>query len=103
MARSCDNMILLVLSTKSLRRSGCNFVHVESLEISRKKGQQPNKDKGLMIHHTYSLESLGLESPDLVDAIPRYEMWKAVRTKSDGQMTSQSAQIISQKIDELIK
>jgi len=43
-------------------------------------------------------QSLGLESPDLVDAIPRYEMWKAVRTKSDGQMTSQSAQIISQKI-----
>jgi len=91
----------------------------------RKKGQQPNKEKSLMIHHTYSLEllekklciigeticallekklkksraqSLGLESLDLVDAIPRYEMWKAARTKSDGQMTSQSAQIISQKI-----
>jgi len=33
-----------------------------------------------------------------MDAIPRYDMWKAARTKSDGQMTSQSAQIISQKI-----
>ncbi|QCD92480.1 hypothetical protein DEO72_LG5g544 [Vigna unguiculata] len=49
-------MTLLVRSTKSLRRSGCNFVHVESLKTGRKKGQQPNKDKGLMIHHTYSLE-----------------------------------------------
>jgi len=43
------------------------------------------------------VQSLGLESPDLVDAIPRYKMWKVARTKSDGQMTSQSTQIISQK------
>jgi len=43
-------------------------------------------------------QSLGLESLDLVDAILRYEMWKVARTKSDGQMTSQSAQIIYQKI-----
>lgn len=43
-------------------------------------------------------EDLGLESPDLVPPPARYEMWKAVRTKSDGQMTSQSAQQISQRI-----
>jgi len=43
-------------------------------------------------------QSLGLKSPDLVHVISMYEMWKATRTKSDGQMTSQSAQIISQKI-----
>ena len=67
-----------------------------------------------MIHHTYSLEvakhywrknlkksrvqSVGLESSNLEGAIPRYEMWKAIRTKSDEQMTSQSTQMISQKI-----
>jgi len=36
-------------------------------------------------------QSLGLESPNLVPAITRYEMWKAAQTKSDGHMTSQSA------------
>jgi len=34
-------------------------------------------------------QSLGLESPYLVLEIPRYEMWKAARTKFDGHMTSQ--------------
>jgi len=43
-------------------------------------------------------QSLGLEFPDLVPAIPRYDMWKAARTKSDGNMTSQSAQIIYERI-----
>ncbi|QCE11271.1 hypothetical protein DEO72_LG10g2504 [Vigna unguiculata] len=37
-------MTLLVLSTKSLRRSGCNFVNVESLEtgriVGKPRGQQ---------------------------------------------------------------
>ncbi|QCD96172.1 hypothetical protein DEO72_LG6g874 [Vigna unguiculata] len=56
MCLEIDNMTLLVRSTKSRRRSGCNVVHVESLETGRKKGQQPNKDKVLMIHHMYSLE-----------------------------------------------
>jgi len=40
-------------------------------------------------------QALGLESPDLVPTIPRYEMWKATRTKSDRHMTSQSTQMIS--------
>jgi len=127
-----DNMILLVWSTQSLRRIKCIFVHVESLRIDkfsswnlfivtlvthfwikvikqcyvcdREKWQQPKKDKGLMIHCTYSLrwlctirekkmkksraQALGLESPNEVPAIPRYELWKAARTKSDGIMTS---------------
>lgn len=43
-------------------------------------------------------EVAGLESSELVDPIPRYEMWKAARTKSDGQMSSQSAQVIANKI-----
>jgi len=43
-------------------------------------------------------QALGLESPHEVRAIPRYELWKATRTKSDGIMTSQSAQMISARI-----
>jgi len=35
MCSETDNMTFLMLSTKSLRRSECNFVHVESLETSR--------------------------------------------------------------------
>ncbi|XP_052736348.1 uncharacterized protein LOC108337652 [Vigna angularis] len=48
-------------------------------------------------------ETLGLESPDLAPPPARYEMWKAARTKSNGQMTSQSAQQISQRIDKLVE
>ncbi|KAG2389795.1 uncharacterized protein HKW66_Vig0178680 [Vigna angularis] len=40
-------------------------------------------------------EELGLESPDLVPSSARHELWKAARTKSNGQFTSQSAQEIS--------
>ncbi|KOM43165.1 hypothetical protein LR48_Vigan05g076900 [Vigna angularis] len=48
-------------------------------------------------------DALGLESPDLAPAPARYEMWKAARTKSDGNMTSSSAALISQRIDELVE
>ncbi|KOM48262.1 hypothetical protein LR48_Vigan07g196600 [Vigna angularis] len=43
-------------------------------------------------------EELGLESPDLAPPPARHELWKAARTKSNGQFTSQSAQEISQRI-----
>ncbi|BAT97227.1 hypothetical protein VIGAN_09061100 [Vigna angularis var. angularis] len=43
-------------------------------------------------------DALGLESPDLAPAPARYELWKAARTKSDGNMTSSSAALISQRI-----
>ncbi|KAL2319241.1 hypothetical protein Fmac_028210 [Flemingia macrophylla] len=36
-------------------------------------------------------DASGLESADVVDPPPRYELWKAARTRSDGQMTSRSA------------
>ncbi|KOM28210.1 hypothetical protein LR48_Vigan511s003300 [Vigna angularis] len=38
------------------------------------------------------------ESPDLAPAPARYELWKAAPTKSDGNMTSSSAALISQRI-----
>ncbi|KOM40990.1 hypothetical protein LR48_Vigan04g118800 [Vigna angularis] len=41
---------------------------------------------------------LGLESPDLAPSPARHELWKVARTKSNGQMTSQSAREISQRI-----
>ncbi|KOM55126.1 hypothetical protein LR48_Vigan10g101800 [Vigna angularis] len=43
-------------------------------------------------------DALGLESPDLAPAPARYEQWKAAQTKSDGNMTSSSAALISQRI-----
>ncbi|KOM34630.1 hypothetical protein LR48_Vigan02g078000 [Vigna angularis] len=43
-------------------------------------------------------DALGLESLDLAPAPARYELWKAARTKSDGNMTSSSAALISQRI-----
>ncbi|KOM57402.1 hypothetical protein LR48_Vigan11g043500 [Vigna angularis] len=43
-------------------------------------------------------DALGLESPDLAPATARYELWKAARTKSDGNMTSSSTVLISQRI-----
>ncbi|KOM41352.1 hypothetical protein LR48_Vigan04g155000 [Vigna angularis] len=43
-------------------------------------------------------DALGLELPDLAPALARYELWKAARTKSDGNMTSSSAALISQRI-----
>ncbi|KOM55209.1 hypothetical protein LR48_Vigan10g110100 [Vigna angularis] len=43
-------------------------------------------------------DALGLESPDLAPAPAKYELWKAARTKSDGNMTSSSAALISQRI-----
>ncbi|KOM26102.1 hypothetical protein LR48_Vigan231s000700 [Vigna angularis] len=43
-------------------------------------------------------DALGLESPDLAPAPARDELWKAARTKSDGNRTSSSAALISQRI-----
>jgi len=42
-------------------------------------------------------QALGLESRNKVPVIPRYKLWKAARTKSDGHTTSLSAQMISQE------
>ncbi|KOM55827.1 hypothetical protein LR48_Vigan10g171900 [Vigna angularis] len=49
------------------------------------------------------VEELGLVSADLAPPPARHELWKAARTKSNGQMTSQFAQEISQRIDELVE
>ena len=43
-------------------------------------------------------DALGLESADLVEPLPRYELWKAARTRSDGHKTSESAMVIAQRI-----
>ena len=43
-------------------------------------------------------DASGLESADLVEPLPRYKLWKAARTRSDGQMTSQSARVIAERI-----
>nr|KYP36504.1 hypothetical protein KK1_042375 [Cajanus cajan] len=48
-------------------------------------------------------EASGVESADLVDPPPCYEMWIAARTKSDGQMTSESARVITDKIEGLVE
>ncbi|KOM40167.1 hypothetical protein LR48_Vigan04g036500 [Vigna angularis] len=49
------------------------------------------------------VEALELEFPDLAPAPARYELWKASRTKFDGNMTSSLAALISQRIDELVE
>nr|KYP42246.1 hypothetical protein KK1_036335 [Cajanus cajan] len=43
-------------------------------------------------------EATGVESADRVESPPRHEMWIAARTKSDGQMTSESARVVADKI-----
>ncbi|XP_029125186.1 uncharacterized protein LOC114915402 [Cajanus cajan] len=43
-------------------------------------------------------EAAGVESADRVESPPRHEMWIAARTKSDGQMTSESARVVADKI-----
>ena len=43
-------------------------------------------------------DASGLDSVDLVEPLPRYELWKAARTRSDGQMTSQSTRVIAERI-----
>ncbi|KOM51782.1 hypothetical protein LR48_Vigan09g044100 [Vigna angularis] len=40
----------------------------------------------------------GLESPDLAPTPTRYELWKAAQTKNNGNMTSSSVALISQRI-----
>ncbi|KOM47756.1 hypothetical protein LR48_Vigan07g146000 [Vigna angularis] len=47
-------------------------------------------------------EELGLESPDLAPPPARHELWKAARTKSNGQFKFQYAKEISQRIDDLV-
>ncbi|KOM29048.1 hypothetical protein LR48_Vigan630s000700 [Vigna angularis] len=48
-------------------------------------------------------DALGLESPDLAPPPARHELWKAARTKANGQYTSQSTKEISERIDELVE
>ncbi|KOM25081.1 hypothetical protein LR48_Vigan50s000100 [Vigna angularis] len=47
-------------------------------------------------------DALGHESPNLAPAPARYKLWKVARTKSDGNMTSSSAALISQRIKQPI-
>ena len=42
-------------------------------------------------------ESSGIDTVE-VPSPPRYELWKAARTKSDGQMSSDSARVIAERI-----
>ena len=44
------------------------------------------------------VEEVGFEYTDIVSPPPSYEIWKIARTKSDGQMTSQSTYVIVDKI-----
>ena len=44
------------------------------------------------------MEAAGAESTDQVSPPRRHELWKAVRTKRDGHMTSESARAISERI-----
>nr|KYP39117.1 hypothetical protein KK1_039602 [Cajanus cajan] len=48
-------------------------------------------------------EAAGVESADRVESPPRHEMWIAARTKSDGQMTSESARVVADKIEGLVE
>ncbi|KOM37907.1 hypothetical protein LR48_Vigan03g128900 [Vigna angularis] len=80
-------MKIHVSNIPSQRRTGYSFVHLESLRNGRKS----------------RADALELESPDLAPALARYELCKAARTKSDGNMTSSSAALISQRIDELVE
>nr|KYP50638.1 hypothetical protein KK1_027575 [Cajanus cajan] len=43
-------------------------------------------------------EAAGVESADRVESPPRHEMWIAARTKSDGQITSEFARVVADKI-----
>nr|KYP31696.1 hypothetical protein KK1_047846 [Cajanus cajan] len=44
------------------------------------------------------VEASGVESADLLDPPPCYEIWITARTKSDEQMTSESTRVITDKI-----
>ena len=49
-------------------------------------------------------QSLGLESPNLVDAIPRYEVWKAARTMEQRFMEQlQQQQQIQRTLEEKLQ
>nr|KYP35312.1 hypothetical protein KK1_043655 [Cajanus cajan] len=48
-------------------------------------------------------EAAGVESADRVESPPRHEMWIAARTKLDGQMTSESARVVADKIEGLVE
>nr|KYP41324.1 hypothetical protein KK1_037316 [Cajanus cajan] len=50
-----------------------------------------------------SAEAAGVESADRVESASRHEMWIAARTKSDGQMTSESARVVADKIEGLVE
>ncbi|XP_029130052.1 uncharacterized protein LOC114916784 [Cajanus cajan] len=48
-------------------------------------------------------EAAGVESADRVESPPRHEMWIAARTKSDGQITSEFARVVADKIEGLVE
>ncbi|KOM27836.1 hypothetical protein LR48_Vigan464s003300 [Vigna angularis] len=110
-----NNMRIHGNTTISHMRSGCSFVHLDSLPTGRLAAQEMqrlNDAPHVLSRGGYAklekmrktrAEALGLKSLDLAPAPARYELWKAAHTKSDGRMTSSSAALISQQIDELVK
>ncbi|KOM31438.1 hypothetical protein LR48_Vigan01g099300 [Vigna angularis] len=83
--------------------------HLEStLQVSRPRKTKAKRCTTLVTRGGYAklekklrksrADALGLESPDLAPAPARYELWKAALTKFDGNMTSSSAALISQRI-----
>ncbi|KOM54486.1 hypothetical protein LR48_Vigan10g037800 [Vigna angularis] len=72
---------------------------IQGKRLAAQERQRLNDAPHLLSRGGYAkLDALGFESPDLAPAPARYELWKAARTKSDGNMTSSSAALISQRI-----
>ncbi|KOM50021.1 hypothetical protein LR48_Vigan08g084800 [Vigna angularis] len=84
----------------------------ESKRIAAQERQRLNDTPHVLSRGGYALlekkmrkrrpKELGLESTDLAPPPARHELWKAAQTKSNGQMTSQSAEEISQRIYEFL-
>nr|KYP34656.1 hypothetical protein KK1_044371 [Cajanus cajan] len=93
------------LGSGSVRREGRSVTQLSGLTARRiaKERTQVDVDprfgkaskKKLMKARA---EASGVQSADLLDPPPRYEIWIAARTKSDGKMTSESARVIVDKI-----
>ena len=83
------------------------FFPLQEKRVAAQKSQKLNDAPHLLSRGGYSLleerlkksraESSGIDSSE-VQKPARYELWKAARTKSDGQMTSDSARVIAEKI-----
>ncbi|KOM43469.1 hypothetical protein LR48_Vigan05g107300 [Vigna angularis] len=87
------NSIGLVKTTK-----GWCLKDVENMVQSSRSTPALNEDRTKFKLRKFRADVLGLDSPDLAPALARYELWKAARTKSDGNMTSSSTALISQRI-----